>query len=78
MVARFVCFLERADQEVRNAECEAFPDTNNPNSEYRFRKTKDVMVAYKNDNPVWYWKMRHGAWEIHRIVIDREIAEADW
>ncbi len=47
------------------------PDFRYPESEFKFKKSEDVILAFCKDNPVWYWKSKDGYWQLHAMCISR-------
>lgn len=67
----FIRRLERAENEMKSGD-HYFLNPFNPDSDYRFRKKENVIVAYRGDNPVWYLKRENDEWKTHKMTISRD------
>lgn len=49
-----------------------FPDARNPDSPCLLKMDDDVIVAFQDDRPVWYWERKEGIWNFNGLWISRE------
>ncbi|MDE0406821.1 MAG: hypothetical protein OXN81_03090 [Alphaproteobacteria bacterium] len=70
-VYTFISELKKIDKEAQEC-CDYFPNPFNPDSDYRFKKNENSVVAYRKDNPVWYLKRENDEWKTHKMIISRE------
>ncbi|MYE02143.1 MAG: hypothetical protein F4Y03_12870 [Alphaproteobacteria bacterium] len=73
-VLEFMRGLERAHKKMKSGD-HCFPNPFNADSDYRFGKSGNVMVAYRKDNPVWYLEREDGEWKTHRMIVSGEPIE---
>ncbi len=73
-VSEFIRGLERAHKKMKSDD-HRFPNPFNADSDYRFRKSGNVMVAYREDSPVWYLEREDGEWKTHRMIVSEKPIE---
>ena len=72
----FAKTLMHAAEKVENEPC--FPDVRDPNGGYRFREDEGLIVVYRGNEPVWYWKRRaDGSWKLYRLDASKDSDHSD-
>ena len=70
-VSKFMHGLESADRKMKFRD-RYFPNPFNLEGGYLFRKSGNIMVAYRGDNPVWYLERENGEWKTHKMIVSEE------
>ena len=77
VVMYFAKSLKHVAARVENEPC--FPDVRDPNGGYRFREDEGLIVVYRGDEPVWYWKIKAaGLWKLYRLAASEKSDYSDF
>lgn len=69
-IALFTRKLETAANELEERGID-FPDPSDPDSEYRFKANENVVVAYRDNNPIWHLRRDGDDWKSYKLEMER-------
>ncbi len=64
---KFTRNLDQANKELAGESF--FPNPFNPDGNYQYKTNGSVMVAYRQDNPVWYMRKKNKEWQSYQMTI---------
>ena len=72
---RFVAhFVKRLDgNAVRMADKPYVPEMRNPNGRYGLKADDDMIVAFHDHRPAWYWERKEGVWNLNALWAIRSL-----
>ncbi len=53
------------------------PDSRYPNGPCRFKRSRNLIVAFHGDSPVWFWERTGAEWELHGMRAHFGAAECE-